>query len=106
MTTSDRTPDRGRGPERVPSVAEVAALTCRLRELSTAGPGAEPAARVAFLADKQALLARIDPALTNPSVTDHAPAAGYRAAEHQAADYWADGAADEDGTAAGAGWSR
>ncbi|MEJ3652040.1 hypothetical protein WEH80_03385 [Actinomycetes bacterium KLBMP 9759] len=42
-----------------PSVAEIAALTTRLRELSTAGSTADPAARAAFLADKQELLDRI-----------------------------------------------
>ncbi len=40
-----------------PSVAEVAALTRRLRTVSR--PGADPAERAAFLADKAALLARI-----------------------------------------------
>jgi hypothetical protein len=42
-----------------PSVAEVAALTARLRALTAAGRDADPAERAAFLADKDALLARI-----------------------------------------------
>jgi hypothetical protein len=42
-----------------PTVAEVAALLHRLRNLSAAGPDADPAARARFLADKAALLARI-----------------------------------------------
>ena len=42
-----------------PSVAEIAALTARLRALSNAGPDADPQERARFLADKDALLARI-----------------------------------------------
>jgi len=95
MTTSDRTPDPDQGPERAPSVAEIAALTRRLRELSTAGRSADPAARAAFLADKQALLARIDPARIDPGVVDHGPPVEL-----------ADDAADEDPAAVDAGWSR
>lgn len=42
-----------------PTIAEVAALTRRLRELSVRGPDAAPAERAEFLAEKDALLARI-----------------------------------------------
>ena len=42
-----------------PTPAEVAALTRRLRELSTPGRTVDPRERAAFLADKDALLARI-----------------------------------------------
>ncbi len=42
-----------------PSVAEIAALTARLRALSNAGAAADPAERARFLADKDALLDRI-----------------------------------------------
>jgi len=42
-----------------PSVREIAALTARLRELSARGRDADPAARAAFIADKDALIARI-----------------------------------------------
>jgi hypothetical protein len=42
-----------------PSVAEIAALTRRLRELSTPGRAVDPRERAAFLADKDALIARI-----------------------------------------------
>lgn len=55
-----RTPhDDRRDPGGEPSVAEIAAFTRRLRDLSAAGPGADPAERAAFLADKQALFDRI-----------------------------------------------
>lgn len=42
-----------------PSIAEIAALTARLRALSAAGAAADPAERERFLAGKHALLARI-----------------------------------------------
>lgn len=42
-----------------PTIAEFAALTHRLRELSAQGCDADPADRAAFLAEKDALLARI-----------------------------------------------
>lgn len=42
-----------------PTVAEVAALTARLRRFTAAGAGADQAEREAFLADKHALLDRI-----------------------------------------------
>lgn len=47
-----------------PSVAEIAALTRRLRELSAPGRTVDPRERAAFLADKDALLARITDADT------------------------------------------
>lgn len=43
-----------------PSIAEIAALTARLRELSQAGAAADPAEVDDFLADKRELLDRID----------------------------------------------
>ncbi len=43
----------------LPTAAEIAALTARLRELSNAGASADPAERARFLADKDALLDRI-----------------------------------------------
>lgn len=46
-------------PGQEPSVSEIAALNRRLRELSAQGRDADPAERAAFLADKDALLARI-----------------------------------------------
>jgi predicted RNA-binding Zn ribbon-like protein len=42
-----------------PSIREIADLTARLQRLSAAGRDADPADRVAFLADKDALIARI-----------------------------------------------
>lgn len=42
-----------------PSVHEIAALTARLRDLTRPGAVADDAARAEFLADKEALLARI-----------------------------------------------
>ncbi len=53
----------------LPTVAEIAALTARLRRLSVAGRDADPAERAAFLADKDALLARIIDAPDQPDVT-------------------------------------
>lgn len=46
-------------PDRTPSIAEIAALTARLRALSTAGRAAGPAEVDQFLADKRDLLDRI-----------------------------------------------
>ncbi len=42
-----------------PTLAEIAALTARLHVLSTTGAAADPAERAAFVADKDALIARI-----------------------------------------------
>jgi hypothetical protein len=42
-----------------PTVREIAALTARLRDISTRGRGVDPDERAAFLADKDALIARI-----------------------------------------------
>ena len=53
--TSPAHPDRPTPP----SVREIAALTARLRELSARGRDVDEADRAAFLADKDALLARI-----------------------------------------------
>ena len=53
----------------LPTTAEIAALTARLRELQRAGAAADAAERARFLADKDALIARIiaGPAMTTPS---------------------------------------
>lgn len=50
-----------------PSVAEVAALTRRLRELSAQGRDADPVERAEFLADKDAVLARIADTHSDPA---------------------------------------
>lgn len=42
-----------------PTIDEIADLSRRLRALSAAGRDADPAERAAFLADKDALIARI-----------------------------------------------
>jgi hypothetical protein len=60
-----------------PSVAEIAALTARLRALSNAGPDADPQERARFLAEKDALLARIAAQEPRPAVTGD-PWADYR----------------------------
>src|SRR5690242_12388776 len=52
MMSSHSNPD-------VPTAAEIAALTARLGELSSAGAAADDADRARFLADKDALIARI-----------------------------------------------
>lgn len=64
-----------------PSVVEVAALTRRLRELSNQGRHADPGERAVFLADNQALLARIvgydeSPVIQAPAADDDEDAAG------------------------------
>lgn len=50
-----------------PSVREIAALTARLRAISTLGRAVAPAERAQFLADKDALIARITAADTDRS---------------------------------------
>jgi hypothetical protein len=50
-----------------PSLAEIAALTARLRALSAAGATADELERAAFLADKQELLDRIVAAEPDPA---------------------------------------
>jgi hypothetical protein len=64
MNTHGHNPERDStapepAPAGPPSVAEVAALLRRLRRLTAAGRDADPGERAAFLADKNALLARI-----------------------------------------------
>lgn len=51
--------NRGPAQSGSPTTAEIAALTARLRELSARDSDVDPAERAAFLADKDALLARI-----------------------------------------------
>lgn len=63
--------------ETTPSVAEIAALTAQLRALSNAGPDADPQERARFLADKDALLARIAAQEPRPADTGD-PWADYR----------------------------
>ncbi len=48
--------------EDTPSIREITELTVRLRRLSNAGRDADPLEREAFLADKDALIARIEAA--------------------------------------------
>ncbi len=50
-----------------PTIAEVVALTRRMRELSSQGHDADPAERAAFLAEKDALLARIADSAAGPA---------------------------------------
>ncbi len=67
----------------LPTTAEIAALTARLRELSSAGAAADAAARARFLADKDALIARITAAArhANPPPRARAEAWAASAAE-------------------------
>lgn len=71
--TSPARPDRPTPP----SVREIASLTARLRELSARRRDVDEADRAAFLADKDALLARIP-----RTATDGADAAGDGRAPH------------------------
>lgn len=73
--SSDR-PDGAR-----PSVAEIAALTRRLRELSTPDQAVDPGERAAFLADKDALIARIT---DTHAATDTDPATARELHQHTA----------------------
>ena len=52
-------PRPGRRSDEQPTIAEITALTRRLRELSTPGRHVDEGERAAFLAEKDALLARI-----------------------------------------------
>ena len=61
MTSTDPTRRDGGSP----TVAEITALTTRLRDLSARARTVDPAGRAAFLADKQALLERITDAGTD-----------------------------------------
>jgi hypothetical protein len=53
------TPTNGAGRKGAPTAREIADLLARLRELSSQASEADPWERAAFLADKDALLARI-----------------------------------------------
>ncbi|WP_300008104.1 hypothetical protein [Pseudonocardia sp.] len=64
-----------------PSVAEIAALTRRLRELSTPGRAVDPGERAAFLADKDDLIARIT---DSNAATDADAATGRELHQHTA----------------------
>jgi hypothetical protein len=64
-----------------PSVAEIAALTRRLRELSTPGRAVDAGERAAFLADKDALIARIT---DGNAATDADATAGRELHQHTA----------------------
>lgn len=58
--TTPNTPDHNRDRDQAPpTVAEIAELTRRLRDLSARGRDADPGERAVFLADKDALIARI-----------------------------------------------
>lgn len=67
-TTSD---DAGRGrhdsDDHGPTIAEIAALTARLRDLSSRGAAVSPDERAAFLANKDELLGRITATAPNPT---------------------------------------
>ena len=63
-----------------PSIREIAELTARLRRLSAAGRDADPAERAAFLADKDALIARIEAARTAGPTPRTTRRAGHRRA--------------------------
>ena len=71
--------------DEVPSVREIAELTARLRRLSAAGRYADPAERAAVLADKDALIARIEVANRRADTADDEPRNHERsvAATHQ-----------------------
>lgn len=76
----------------VPSVREIAALTARLRELSALGRDADPAERAAFLADKDALIARITATAANSAdVVDVTGETNARTSETlgEAGEWWA-----------------
>lgn len=60
-----------------PTIAEIAELTARLRRLSALGAAADDRELAAFLADRDALLARIDDALVG-----HDPRETYADDEH------------------------
>jgi hypothetical protein len=79
-----------------PSIREIAELTARLRRLSTAGRDADPAERAAFLADKDALIARIEAATRRADTADDEP----RNHERSVA------ATDQDAADDGEAWSR
>lgn len=68
----------------IPSIREIADLTRRLRTLSTAGRDADPTERAAFLADKAALIARIEAANHRAVTSDdvHPDAAEAAAESH------------------------
>ena len=84
--------------EDMPSIREIAELTARLRRLSAAGRYADPAERAALLADKHALIARIEAANRRADTADDGRTdTGERPADSAAAH-----AADDDGEE----WSR
>ena len=61
-------PDKG--TDDVPSIREIVDLTRWLRALSHASRDADPAERAAFLADKDALIARIEAATHRAGTAD------------------------------------
>lgn len=97
--TTPTNPDRDRPAP--PTVRDIAELAARLRELSARGRDVDPAERAAFLADKQALLDRIeDAALTLPDryVPADLASGGWDAAAAQVHEVGeVDGADDEGG---------
>ena len=99
-----------------PSIREITELTARLRRLSSAGRDADPAERVAFLADKDALIARIESANRQAKTggDDRSAAAAAVAEAHDEVtslvapeiERTADGTADDDAADDEDGWSR
>lgn len=117
-----------------PSIQEIADLVARLRALSAAGASGDAAERAAFLADKDALLARIaaadkrrglpasardaddddvvdasgDPLEQARRAVDALPGPGLDIEGHEqlARSHTADQAASHDGDPDAAGWSR
>lgn len=65
------------GRDDTPSIREIGELTARLRRLSAAGRNADPVERASFLAEKDALLARIE---------ESTRSAGARAVDERRAD--------------------
>ena len=88
--------------EDIPSIREIAELTARLRRLSAAGRDADPAERAAFLADKDALIARIEAANRRADTADDDRRGHRRALDRRAAATTSTPPADDDGE----GWSR
>ena len=80
-----------------PSIREIAELTARLRQISAAGRHANPDERAAFLADKQALIARIEAANRANADEARAEEVAHRGPQDQTRD-------DTDGDDASRGW--
>ena len=97
--------DRGENRDDVPSIREIAEFTRRLRALSATGRDADPDERAAFLAEKNALIARIEAANHRAETAHQAPANGGPPADQRAAAE-EDDTGDDAGQDAGQDWSR